>query len=297
MQTDIVYHHWLFKIMPKCFHPFMLIARYDRPIGTWLVGLPCLWGLALAVHGVPPLKESLLFLCGAFLMRGAGCTLNDLADEKMDAKVERTKGRPLPAKLITRKQAFAFMLLQMGLGLLILLQFNALTIQVALSSLGLVIVYPFMKRYTYWPQAVLGLAFNWGVFVGWFAINSEPRFSMWLMYGVGFLMTLCYDTIYAHQDKEDDISVGVKSTALKFAEKTKAILSVFYGLIFAGIVGIGILESLNIYYYLITAGTILWALIVLVKTDLNQPQQCLQAFKDHKWFYVLYLLALTVGFL
>ncbi|UZJ56699.1 hypothetical protein CBS101457_006019 [Exobasidium rhododendri] len=215
--------------------PFAALARLDKPTGTLLLFLPCSWSLTLAAHSLhlPPgtlAWNTLLFGTGAFIMRGAGCTINDLWDRDLDAQVERTKQRPLAAGVVTPFQAISFLGLQLSAGLAILLQLNWNSITLGASSLSLVVLYPLMKRITYWPQLVLGLAFNWGALLGWCAMagtlqNGAPILIP--LYCSSICWTLVYDTIYAHQDTSDDVTAGIKSTALLFGQQSKLIMTGF----------------------------------------------------------------------
>jgi 4-hydroxybenzoate polyprenyltransferase len=230
--ADAARLNWVERLLPARALPYAQLARWDRPIGWWLLLLPCWWSLVLGQiasgGGVPSLWFALLFFVGAVVMRGAGCTLNDMADKDFDAAVTRTKNRPLASGRLTRKQAFAFLALQSLVGLGVLLQFNGYTVVLGAASLLIVLVYPFMKRVTHWPQFVLGLAFNWGALVGWSATQGSVSLAPVLLYAGGIFWTLAYDTIYAHQDKEDDIMIGVKSTALLFGAHTRPWLSGFF---------------------------------------------------------------------
>ncbi|QDZ00474.1 4-hydroxybenzoate octaprenyltransferase [Nitratireductor mangrovi] len=232
--------HWVYRVLPRTLWPYAQLARWDRPIGWQLLRWPCWWSAALAATAFPQRGEPLLsllpdpwhlvlFLIGAMAMRGAGCTYNDLADEDIDAQVERTRSRPLPAGQVSRRQAWVFLLLQALVGLVVLLQFNGFAILVGLASLVVVAVYPFMKRITDWPQFVLGLAFSWGALMGWAAVFGRIDTPALLLYAGSILWVIGYDTIYAHQDKEDDAIVGVRSTARLFGDNTKTWLSVLYG--------------------------------------------------------------------
>ncbi|KAJ7547742.1 hypothetical protein O6H91_08G101700 [Diphasiastrum complanatum] len=221
---------WIVSILPKRVRPFAYLARLDRPIGTWLLAWPCFWSISMAAPAgsFPDLKLLLLFGCGAILLRGAGCTVNDLLDRNIDVKVERTKLRPIASGLLTPFQGLSFLGFQLLLGLGILLQLNEYSQILGASSLLLVGTYPLMKRWTFWPQAYLGLTFNWGALLGWAAVRDSLDLSIVLpLYISGVCWTLVYDTIYAHQDKEDDLKVGVKSTALRFGENTQWWLSGF----------------------------------------------------------------------
>lgn len=224
--------NWVDRYAPAWAKPYARLARLDRPIGIWLLFWPCVWGLGLAAVSAPERGfgwvAAILMLIGAAVMRGAGCTLNDIADRDIDAAVARTRSRPIPSGQVTTRQAFYFLIAQLLLGALILFMFNRFTVWAGVASLVLVAIYPFMKRVTWWPQAFLGLAFSYGALVGWSSqMGSIDWPAIWL-----YLGTICwvigYDTIYALQDAEDDALVGVKSTALLFGDNVRPIVSVFY---------------------------------------------------------------------
>jgi len=225
--------NWVDGLAPAWARPYLRLARLDRPIGSWLLLIPCWWSAALAAiaaHAPINLWHVLLFFVGAFAMRGAGCTWNDIVDRDLDARVERTRSRPIPSGQVTVKAAAAFLVAQALLGLAVLMQFNPFTRYVGLASLPIVAIYPFMKRITYWPQIVLGLAFSWGALMGWPAMFGRLDPPALLLYAGAICWVIGYDTIYAHQDREDDALIGVHSTALLFREHTKPMLIVFYGL-------------------------------------------------------------------
>jgi 4-hydroxybenzoate polyprenyltransferase len=234
MSTDIDNQKLIFRRTPPALHPYLKLARLDRPIGTWLLLLPGWWSLVLAARSQPDglnlhvFTYIALFGLGALLMRGAGCVVNDIWDRKLDAEVERTRTRPLPAGDVTLRQAVGFLAGLLAVSFLILLCFNRLTIALGIASLALVGAYPAMKRITWWPQAFLGLTFNWGALLGWCAVQGSLGLAPLLLYLGGICWTLAYDTIYAHQDKEDDATVGIKSTALLFGEKSKTYVLRFY---------------------------------------------------------------------
>ncbi|XP_076319377.1 ubiquinone biosynthesis protein COQ2, mitochondrial isoform X2 [Tachypleus tridentatus] len=216
--------------MPVNIQPYLKLMRIDRPIGTWLLLWPCAWsvGLATPASHLPDPYYLALFATGAFLMRGAGCTVNDMWDKDIDKQVTRTKDRPLASGQLKMIDAWVFLGGQLSLALFVLLQLNWYSIILGASSLGLVAIYPLMKRYTYWPQVMLGLTFNWGAFLGWSSICGSCNWTVVLpLYSACTFWTLIYDTIYAHQDKIDDVIVGAKSTAIKFGEETKFWLSCF----------------------------------------------------------------------
>ena len=222
--ADAAADNWVARFVPARLRPYAELARLDRPIGGWLLFWPCLWGLALAAapqNIYPPFHLIGLFLVGAFVMRGAGCTFNDIADRHIDAQVARTAGRPLPSGRVSVVAAWGFLLAQALIGLVVLLQFNVTTIFIGVLSLVPVAIYPFMKRITYWPQLFLGLAFNWGALVGYTSLTGQLHLPAGALYAAGIFWTLGYDTIYAHQDREDDALVGVKSSALKLGENTR----------------------------------------------------------------------------
>jgi 4-hydroxybenzoate polyprenyltransferase len=225
--------NWVDTTAPAWSRPYLRLARLDRPIGSWLLLLPCWWSAALAAiaaHTTPSIVQLLLFFIGAFAMRGAGCTYNDIVDRDLDASVERTRSRPIPSGQVSVFSASVFLVVQSLIGLAVLLSFNGFTIGLGIASLVIVAVYPFMKRVTYWPQIVLGLAFSWGALMGWAAVFARLNVPALLLYAGSIAWVIGYDTIYAHQDREDDALIGIKSTALLFGERTKPMLGVFYGL-------------------------------------------------------------------
>ncbi len=225
--------NWVDTHAPVWARPYLRLSRFDRPIGWWLLLLPCWWSAALAsgiardLHSLPTVIP--LFLVGAMVMRGAGCTWNDITDRKLDAQVERTRSRPIPSGQVTVKQAAAFLVAQALIGLAVLLQFNVFAIATGIASLAIVAIYPFMKRITYWPQIVLGLAFSWGALMGFAVILARIDAAAIALYLGAICWVIGYDTIYAHQDTEDDLLVGIKSTALLFSERTQLALMIFYG--------------------------------------------------------------------
>ncbi len=225
--------NWVERVIPTSLLPYSRLARWDRPIGWWLLLLPCWWSATLAADSLgrsyPDAWHMVLFLIGAIAMRGAGCTYNDIVDRELDASVARTRVRPLPSGAISVAAAWVFLVLQALLGLAVLLQFNALTIWLGLASLGVVALYPFLKRITDWPQLGLGLAFSWGALVGWTAEAGGFELAPLLLYVAGILWTIGYDTIYAVQDIEDDALIGIRSTARLFGERAGVAVAGFYG--------------------------------------------------------------------
>jgi 4-hydroxybenzoate polyprenyltransferase len=295
--ADAVRGHWTERLIPPTLLPYAQLMRLERPIGWWLLLLPCWWGLLLVeiALGTGPVHwyYAVLFVIGAIVMRGAGCTLNDIADRDFDRAVERTRQRPLASGRIGLKQAFVFLIAQCLVGLVILLQFNWYTVVLGAASLLIVAIYPFMKRITYWPQAVLGLAFNWGAMVGWAAVAESLSLAPLLLFAGGLMWTLAYDTIYAHQDKEDDLLIGVKSTALKFGGKSRGWIGAFFAAAIvlisaaAGVAGAGLPSYLGI------MAAAVQALRQAIAFDMNDPAGCLQLFRSNKTLGLL----ITAGFL
>src|SRR5579864_1823928 len=226
--------NWVDTRAPAWSRPYLRLSRFDRPIGSWLLLLPCWWSAALAAGVVGHLSSLprvlTLFLVGAFVMRGAGCTWNDITDRDLDARVERTRSRPIPAGQVSVPQAAAFLAVQALIGLAVLLQFNRFAVVTGIASLIIVAVYPFMKRITFWPQIVLGLAFSWGALMGFAAMFARIDATALMLYAGSIAWVIGYDTIYAHQDADDDALIGIKSTALLFGPRTYLALIVFYGL-------------------------------------------------------------------
>jgi len=226
--------NWVDTLAPQWARPYLRLSRFDRPIGSWLLLMPCWWSAALAAgiaHDIGRLPLTIvLFFIGAFVMRGAGCTWNDITDRDLDAKVDRTRSRPLPSGQVTVKQALAFMMALALIGLLVLVQFNRFAIATGIASLLIVAIYPFMKRITWWPQIVLGLAFSWGALMGFAVTFRRIDLTALVLYAGSIAWVIGYDTIYAHQDTEDDALIGIKSTARLFGAHTHQALIMFYGL-------------------------------------------------------------------
>lgn len=232
--ADAVKGNWVDTLAPRATRPFLRLSRADRPIGTWLLLLPCWWSVALAAAASQPrwFDAWIVLGCaiGAFLMRGAGCTWNDIADRDFDGKVARTRSRPIPSGQATVKQALAWAIVQCLISFAILVTFNITAIALGVLALLPVAIYPFAKRFTWWPQVFLGIAFNWGALLAWAAHTGSIGLAPILLYLAGIAWTLFYDTIYAHQDKEDDALIGIRSTARLFAEHTPFWLRLFLAL-------------------------------------------------------------------
>jgi len=284
--SDILAGHWVLRFAPGPLRPYLRLARIDRPIGTWLLLFPCWWSLSLAAsagYRPPDLRLIGLFALGALIMRGAGCSYNDIVDRDIDGRVARTAGRPIPSGQITLTQAIVFLATLLALGLAVLLQFNDVAIALGLASMALVVAYPFMKRVTFWPQAWLGLTFNWGALLGWAAITGRIEAPALWLYAAGIAWTLGYDTIYAHQDKEDDALIGVKSTALKLGARTKPWLVVFFGLAVAGFGAAGWSAGLSWPFYLGLAGVAAQFAWQVASLDIDDPAGCLTRFKSNRY--------------
>jgi len=277
--------NWVDGLAPAFTRPYLRLARLDRPIGSWLLLMPCWWSVGLAgmrVEQFPSLWHIALFFIGAFAMRGAGCTWNDLVDRDLDTKVERTRSRPIPSKQVTVVQATAFMVAQALVGLLVLIQFNRFTVFTGLASLLVVAIYPFMKRITYWPQIVLGLAFSYGALMGWPAAFGRLDWPAIVLYAGSISWVIGYDTIYAHQDREDDALIGVKSTALLFGERTAPMLAAFYAgaVVLIGAAGLmaggGLIFMLGLIAF---AAHLAWQ---VMRLDINDSANCLKVFRSNR---------------
>jgi len=278
--------NWVDTRAPLWSRPYLRLARFDRPIGSWLLLMPCWWSASLAA-GVAgdisrlPLVIGLFFV-GAFVMRGAGCTWNDITDRDLDARVERTRSRPIPAGQVSVAQASVFLVAQALIGLVVLLQFNRFAIATGIASLIIVAVYPFMKRITWWPQIVLGLAFSWGAPMGFAVMLGRIDAAALWLYAGAIAWVIGYDTIYAHQDAEDDALIGVKSTALLFGTRTRPALVAFYGL---AVVLIGIALAASGARWPAAIGLVAFAAHLvwqIVRLDISDPALCLRIFKSNR---------------
>ena len=279
-------------LLPKAVSPYARLMRLDKPIGSWLLAWPSFWSIALAANqGSPPdLQLLALFGTGAVLLRGAGCTINDLWDRDLDSKVERTRQRPLASKEISASSAVAFLGAQLSLGLAILMQLNTYSQLLGAASLPLVVSYPLMKRITNWPQAVLGCTINWGALLGWSAVHGSLDLGVCLpLYFSGIAWTLVYDTVYAHQDKVDDVKVGIKSTALHFGnnDKNKLWLSSFAVLHGLSLASAGVFGDCGFLFYsssLVGTSSLLWK---IRNINLDDPKACMNFFTQNKWYGAL----------
>jgi 4-hydroxybenzoate polyprenyltransferase len=278
--------NWVDTLAPRWSRPYLRLSRFDRPIGSWLLLLPCWWSAALAA-GVAHTTRQLpliivLFFVGAFVLRGAGCTWNDITDRDLDALVERTRSRPIPAGQVSVPQAAIFLVVQALIGLAVLVQFNRFAVVTGIASLLIVAVYPFMKRITWWPQIVLGLAFSWGALMGFAVTLGRIDAAAVLLYAGSIAWVIGYDTIYAHQDAEDDALIGIKSTALLFAARTPQALLVFYAL---AVVLIGAALALAGSSFPAWIGLAAFAVHLVWQVrrlDISDPALCLRVFKSNR---------------
>jgi len=278
--------NWVDTHAPQWSRPYLRLSRLDRPIGSWLLLMPCWWSAALAagvVHriGQLPLVAALFFV-GAFAMRGAGCTWNDITDRDLDAKVERTRSRPIPAGQVSVPQAAAFLVVQSLIGLAVLLQFNGFAMLTGIASLVIVAVYPFMKRITWWPQVVLGLAFSWGALMGFAVRLGRIDAAALALYAGAVAWVIGYDTIYAHQDAEDDALIGIKSTALLFGARTYRALTVFYALAVVLIGGALALAGAGLPAWIGLAAFAVHLVWQIRRLEISDPVLCLRIFKSNR---------------
>jgi len=312
--ADAAPGNWVDSLAPKATRPFLRLGRFDRPIGAWLLLWPAWWSLALAAseaplgwkwavtglgangEGLPDPILMVVFLIGAFAMRGAGCTFNDIIDRDIDAQVARTALRPLPSGQVTVAGAIAFIFFLSGIGLAILLTMNRLAILIGAASLVLVAFYPFAKRLTNWPQLFLGLAFSWGALLGWTTFTGSISAAPLVLYAGSIFWVTGYDTIYAHQDVKDDARIGAKSTALLLGAASKPWLAGFYALGLGGIAWAAWLAGVWMPAFgavmIAGAAQMAWQVVDL---DLNNPANCLAKFRSNHMFGMIVLVAIVVG--
>ncbi len=290
--------NWVDQSAPEWARPYLRLTRLDRPIGWWLLLLPCWWSSALAAVASgdwgPNPWHIVLLLIGAIVMRGAGCTWNDLVDRDIDARVERTRSRPIPSGQVSVKAAAVFLVVQALVGLAVLVQFNRFAIGVGVASLGVVAIYPFMKRFTYWPQIFLGLAFSWGALMGWAAARGALEWPAFLLYAGSIAWVIHYDTIYAHQDREDDALVGLKSTALLFGPNTKPMLALFSAAAVILIGAAGYAAHARVVFaigLLAFAAHLVWQ---IVRIAIDDPDSCLRIFRSNRDAGLILFVALVL---
>ncbi len=286
---------WFDRWAPGSVRPWLILARVDKPAGYWLLMWPCWWGVALASPDWPDFYLLFLFTVGAIVMRSAGCIVNDLADRKIDRQVERTRSRPLASGEISLAGATVFLVILTAIGFLVLIQFNLQAVLIGSASLILVVIYPFMKRVTYWPQLFLGLAFNWGIFVGWVAVAGELTLAPIILYAGAICWTIGYDTIYAHQDKQDDRKIGVKSTALAFGERSGVYVGLFYSAFVLFAVASFAVAGLSWWFGVLigaVAAQLAWQVITV---DLDDVESCMQRFASNWQIGILVFSSIVIG--
>src|SRR4029078_4942854 len=296
--ADAGVRNFVDRFAPPAVLPYLRLNRSAQPIVFFLLALPCFWSVSLASRSLgddyPDPWLLILFAIGAIVMRAAGCTYNDIVDREIDAEFARTRGRPLPSGHVTPKAAFIFMIVLSLIGFAVLSSFNGLTILLGLCVLPIVALYPFVKRFSYWPQAVLGLAFNWGALLGWPAVLGRLDWAQVILYAGAVCWTIGYDTIYAHQDREDDDLIGLKSTALRFGPATKPWLALLFWLGWLAIVAAGLMAAAGTAFLLvmlIAAAQLGWQVVTL---DIDDPETCLRRFRSNRDFGALVLAAILV---
>ncbi len=285
--ADAYRGNWVDRLAPPATRPYLRLSRADRPIGTWLLLLPCWWGLLLAMlyDGRASAHDLWIFAgcaIGAFLMRGAGCTWNDITDRHIDGSVARTASRPIPSGQVSVRGALIWLAAQALIAFAILLSFNIAAIGLGVLSLLPVAIYPFAKRFTWWPQAFLGIAFNWGALLAWTAHTGALHWPAVILYLAGIAWTLSYDTIYAHQDKEDDVMIGLKSTALKFGETTGSWLTGFFSAAVLCIAAAAFSAGAGIPFYAGLAAAGAHAVWQLRKLEIDNSELCLKLFRSNR---------------
>jgi 4-hydroxybenzoate polyprenyltransferase len=298
--------NWVYRVLPRGLWPYAQLARWDRPIGWQLLMWPCFWSAALAANVAAASGTAstgrfvwhlALFLVGSIAMRGAGCTYNDIVDERIDMAVARTRSRPLPSGRVTRRNAKIFMLLQALVGLVVLLNFNGFSILLGVLSLGFVAIYPFAKRFTDWPQLFLGMAFSWGAVMGWTAAFASLSAAPVVLYLAAIAWTVGYDTIYAYQDREDDELVGVRSTARRFGEKPRPWLVALYGVTILLLGGAFLLAGAGPLAYLGLAVAAVMLFYQILVLDIHDAGQCLTLFRFNGQVGLIVFAGLVAAFL
>jgi len=293
--SDMRPDDWVERWLPHSWGPYARLCRLDRPVGTWLTLLPCLAALVQAADGWPTLFRLLIFSLGALLMRGIGCTFNDIFDRDIDKKVERTRFRPLTSGQLSLKNALFFLLAQLSVCALLLFALNEYSRWLAVLLMPIVIIYPLCKRFTYWPQMVLGIGFNWGMLMAWSDTQNMVPAGAWAMWAGAVLWQVGYDSIYAYVDVRDDESLGLRSTALRFADKGKVWISGFYVATIVLWVYSGVALDMAWAYYVVIAviaGHFIWQMRLF---DLARPDRNFMLFRANIWVGVLMVIAALGG--
>jgi len=292
--SDAPRGNWVDRLLPGRARPYARLARLDRPIGWWLLLLPCWWSAALAANWVqtpfPHPAHLILFFIGAIVMRGAGCTYNDIVDRKIDAEVARTRSRPIPSGQVGVPAAILFLVVLALFGLAVLIQFDPFTILLGVASLATIVIYPFLKRFTNWPQIGLGIAFSWGALMGWSALLGDLAWPPFILYLGCIFWVIGYDTIYALQDKEDDALAGVRSTARLFGARAKRLIAFSYAcatILFAVSFWMAEAEIIAFVGLGLGAAHLGWQVATL---EAENPERCLKIFRsnrDYGWIIFL----------
>lgn len=280
---------------------YILLTRLNKPIGSLLLMFPCLWGLIAACSSLSDIKQNMfifiIFIFGSFIMRSAGCVINDIFDRNIDVKVERTKFRPLANKAIPLHDAVLIFITLSLIGLCILLSLNLLSIKIGVVAFFLLIIYPLTKRITHWPQLFLAVTFNIGVLIGYSAITNNLSIAIFFLYMAGIFWTLGYDTIYAHQDIDDDLSIGVKSTAILFGNSSKYWIASFYLLMTLSLVIFGIISSQKLLFFVFVLAIITHQFLQIVKLNIKKPEVCLAIFKSNQYLGLLICIGLLSSYI
>ena len=293
--SDISLDDWVSRWLPPSWQPYARLCRLDRPVGTWLTLLPCLAALVMAADGWPTLWRLIIFSLGALLMRGVGCTINDIWDRDLDSQVERTRFRPLTSGQITLKQALYFLLGQLLVCALLMFAINAYSRWLAVALLPIVAIYPLCKRFTHWPQVVLGIGFNWGMLMAWSDTQNHVPLAAVLFWLGAVCWQVGYDSLYAYADMRDDIKMGMKSTAILFAEKGKQWIGGFYLATWVLWAASGLLLSLNWAYYLVLALIGVHFAWQIATFNLHQPDRNFRLFRANMAAGVMLIAACLLG--
>ncbi len=277
-------------------HQYYLLMRMDRPIGTWLLLWPTFWALWIAAQGIPPVDIIFIFALGVFIMRSAGCVINDYADRDIDKHIERTKNRPITSGKVSSREALLLFAVCILSAFVLVLFLNLYTILLSIVALLLAAVYPFMKRYTHYPQIVLGMAFSWAIPMGFAAqLNAIPPVA-WLLYGVTILWIVSYDTMYAMADKEEDLKIGVKSTAIIFADNDRLIIGLLQLCFTLGMLLVAWLVQGGVFFYLGIAGSVIFSLYQQYLIRERDKKRCFQAFLNNHWLGMVIFIGIFLNY-